>query len=116
MSNHKIETVIAMSNHKIETVIATSNNKIETVIATSNNKIETVTATSNNKIETVIAMSRQTADCGLGDSLDVITEYLTVTLGASLAESLTAGHEVRKEGGGQGVLKHDMARISQILF
>ena len=34
--------------------------------------------------------SRQTADCGLGDSLDVITEYLTVTLGASLAESLSS--------------------------
>ena len=32
--------------------------------------------------------SRQTTDGGLGDALDVITKYLTVTLGASLAESL----------------------------
>ena len=34
--------------------------------------------------------SRQTADGGLGYSLDVITEYLAVTLGASLAESLSS--------------------------
>ena len=34
--------------------------------------------------------SRQTADGGLGDALDVITKYLAVTLGASLAESLAS--------------------------
>ena len=34
--------------------------------------------------------SRQTTDGGLGDALDVITKYLTVTLGASLAESLSS--------------------------
>ena len=34
--------------------------------------------------------SRQTADGGLGDALDVITKYLPVTLGASLAESLAS--------------------------
>merc|ERR1712121_4760 len=38
----------------------------------------------------------QTADGGLGDTLDVITKHLPVTLGASLSESLSsfasAGH------------------------
>ena len=38
----------------------------------------------------------QTADSGLGDALDVITQDLTVTLGASLSQSLaslaTASH------------------------
>ena len=34
--------------------------------------------------------SRQTADGGLGDALDVVTKYLAVTLGASLAESLAS--------------------------
>lgn len=32
----------------------------------------------------------QTTDSGLGDALDVIPQYLTMALGASLAESLTA--------------------------
>ena len=32
----------------------------------------------------------QTADSGLGDTLDVITQNLAVTLGASLAESLAS--------------------------
>ena len=32
----------------------------------------------------------QTADCGLGDTLDVITQHLTMTLGASLSESLAS--------------------------
>lgn len=32
----------------------------------------------------------QTADGGLGDSLDVVAQYLTVALGASLAESLAS--------------------------
>ena len=39
---------------------------------------------------------RQTADGGLGDALDVVSQHLTVTLGASLSESLaslaTSGH------------------------
>ena len=39
---------------------------------------------------------RQTADGGLGDALDVVPQHLTVTLGASLSESLasfaTSGH------------------------
>ena len=34
--------------------------------------------------------SRQTTDCGLGDSLDVITQHLPVTLGAPLSESLSS--------------------------
>ena len=38
----------------------------------------------------------QTPDGGLGDSLDVVSQHLTVTLGASLSESLasfaTSGH------------------------
>ena len=34
--------------------------------------------------------SRQTTDGGLGDALDVITKYLAVTLGASLAESFAS--------------------------
>ncbi len=38
----------------------------------------------------------QTADGGLGDALDVVTQHLAVTLGASLSESLaslaTSGH------------------------
>ena len=32
----------------------------------------------------------ETADCGLGDALDVIPENLAVTLGAALAESLSS--------------------------
>jgi hypothetical protein len=32
----------------------------------------------------------QTADSGLGDTLDVITQYFAMTLGASLAESLAS--------------------------
>ena len=32
----------------------------------------------------------ETTDCGLGDSLDVITENLTMTLGSSLSESLSS--------------------------
>ena len=32
----------------------------------------------------------QTPDGGLGDSLDVITKYFTMTLGASLSESLSS--------------------------
>ena len=39
---------------------------------------------------------RQTADCGLGDALDVVPQHLPVPLGTSLAESLaslaTSGH------------------------
>ena len=39
---------------------------------------------------------RQTADCGLGDALDVVPQHLPVPLGASLAQSLaslaTSGH------------------------
>ena len=39
---------------------------------------------------------RQTADGGLGDALDVVPQHLTVTLGASLSQSLasfaTSGH------------------------
>ena len=42
------------------------------------------------------ASASKTADGGLGDALDVVTENLTVTLGASLSESLaslaTASH------------------------
>jgi len=34
--------------------------------------------------------TRQTADGGLGDALDVVAENLAVTLGAALAETLTA--------------------------
>ena len=34
--------------------------------------------------------SRQTADGGLGDSLDVITQYFAMTLGASFAESFSS--------------------------
>ena len=34
--------------------------------------------------------SGQTADSGLGDSLDVVTKYLPVTLGAPLSESLSS--------------------------
>ena len=34
--------------------------------------------------------SRQTPDCGLGDALDVIPQHLTVTLCASLAQSLSS--------------------------
>merc|ERR1719192_2629303 len=33
---------------------------------------------------------RQTADGGLGDALDVVSQHLTVTLGASLSESLAS--------------------------
>ena len=33
---------------------------------------------------------RQTADGGLGDALDVVSQHLTVTLGASLSESLSS--------------------------
>ena len=36
------------------------------------------------------AAASQTADSGLGDSLDVITEHLAVTLGASLSESFAS--------------------------
>ena len=36
------------------------------------------------------ATTSQTADGGLGDSLDVITENFTVTLGASFSESLSS--------------------------
>ena len=32
----------------------------------------------------------QTPDGGLGDSLDVVSQHLTVTLGASLSESLSS--------------------------
>ena len=32
----------------------------------------------------------QTADGGLGDALDVVTQHLTVTLGASLSESFAS--------------------------
>ena len=32
----------------------------------------------------------QTSDGGLGDSLDVVSQHLTVTLGASLSESLSS--------------------------
>ena len=34
--------------------------------------------------------SRQTADGGLGDALDVITQYFAMTLGASFAESFSS--------------------------
>lgn len=34
--------------------------------------------------------TRQTTDCGLGDALDVITQHLPVTLGATLSESLSS--------------------------
>ena len=34
--------------------------------------------------------TRQTPDGGLGDALDVVTQHLTVTLGASLSESLAS--------------------------
>merc|ERR1719284_2039063 len=34
--------------------------------------------------------SRQTTDGGFGDTLDVITQYLTVTLSASLSKSLSS--------------------------
>ncbi len=41
----------------------------------------------------------QTADGGLGDALDVVTQHLTMTLGASLSESLasftTASHDFK---------------------
>ena len=33
---------------------------------------------------------RQTADGGLGDALDVVSQHLTVTLGASLSQSLAS--------------------------
>ena len=36
------------------------------------------------------AMARETADGGLGDALDVVAQHLAVTLGAALAETLTA--------------------------
>ena len=36
------------------------------------------------------ATASQTADCGLGDTLDVITKYFAMTLGASLSESLAS--------------------------
>ena len=40
----------------------------------------------------------QTTDSGLGDTLDVITKYLAMTLGATLSESLasfaTSRHDV----------------------
>ena len=36
------------------------------------------------------ATAGQTTDGGLGDALDVITKYFAVTLGASLAESLSS--------------------------
>ena len=36
------------------------------------------------------AAAREAADGGLGDALDVITKYLAMTLGASLAESLAS--------------------------
>ena len=32
----------------------------------------------------------ETADCGLGDTLDVITQYFAVTLGASLSKTLAS--------------------------
>jgi hypothetical protein len=32
----------------------------------------------------------QTTDCWLGDTLDVITEYLAVTLGSTLSQSLSS--------------------------
>ncbi|KAG8268751.1 hypothetical protein J6590_019331 [Homalodisca vitripennis] len=35
------------------------------------------------------AAASQTTDCGLGDALDVVTEHLPVTLGASLSQPLT---------------------------
>ena len=34
--------------------------------------------------------TRQTPDGGLGDALDVVTQHLTVTLGASLSQSLAS--------------------------
>lgn len=41
--------------------------------------------------------SRQSSDCWLGDSLDIIAENLTMSLGASLSESLSSftstGHD-----------------------
>jgi len=36
------------------------------------------------------ATTRQTADGGLGDALDVVAQHLAVTLGAALAETFTA--------------------------
>merc|ERR1719357_892993 len=36
------------------------------------------------------AATSQTADGGLGDALDVVTQHLAVTLGASLSESLAS--------------------------
>jgi hypothetical protein len=36
------------------------------------------------------ASASQTADCGLGDSLDVITQDFSVTLGASLSQSFAS--------------------------
>merc|ERR1719228_309583 len=34
--------------------------------------------------------SRKTTDGGLGDSLDIVTQHLTVTLGASLSQSFSS--------------------------
>ena len=36
------------------------------------------------------ATTSQTPDSGLGDTLDVVTQNLSVTLGAALAEALAA--------------------------
>jgi hypothetical protein len=44
--------------------------------------------TGRNTLDT--ATTRQTADSGLGDALDVVTQNLAVTLGAALAEALAA--------------------------
>eukprot|EP00955_Chlamydomonas_euryale_P074143 361947-Chlamydomonas_euryale.AAC.2 len=50
------------------------------------------------------AAASQTANCGLGDALDVVAEHLAVTLRAALSETLAAlaasGHDVVFFGGG----------------
>jgi len=49
----------------------------------------------------------QTADGGLGDTLDVVTQHLTVALGSTLSESFSCGVEEEREGGGERRLRRD---------
>jgi len=54
----------------------------------SKGRIHKAEHTGRNTLDTTT--TRQTADSGLGDTLDVVAKNLAVTLGAALAEALAA--------------------------
>ena len=60
------------------------------------------------------AAAREAADGGLGDALDVVPQHLTVTLGASLSESLSAVALARLAG--HAFVLHWWRRPSSLVY